>query len=227
MPLGFLDAHFAFVIRHLYALVFGAFLIEGAGIPLPSRILLIVAASLIDDMRGLGLLVATCLCGAILGDHVPFLGGRLAGTRILAVYCRVTLGSQQCVEKTVGYFVRFGAAAILLSRFSTSVRIFAAALSGCGHISYPRFVAYDLVGTVLYAVLWVTIGHVLGAPAADLLKRFRVLNLLVLLGPAALVALLGYRLWRRIRYGPAPPLTEGDVAERTRLACEPAVSGRR
>jgi membrane protein DedA with SNARE-associated domain len=222
-----LDAHLAFVSRHLYALVFGAFLIEGAGMPLPSRILLIVAASLVDDLRGLALLAATCLCGAILGDHLPFLGGRLAGTRILSVYCRVTLGSQQCVEKTIGYFVRFGAAAILLSRFSTSVRIFAAALSGCGHISYPRFVAFDFVGTALYAVLWVTIGYVLGAPAVDLLKRFRALNLLLLLGPAALLTLLGYRLWRRMRYGAAPSLTEGDVAERTRLACEPVVGGRR
>src|SRR4051812_7254209 len=117
--MGFLDAHWTFVARHLHLVVFGAFLIEGAGVPLPSRILLILAASFAEDSRTLMLLVVTCLTAAVAGDHLPFLGGRLAGTRILALYCRMTLGSQQCVEKAVAYFVRFGAAAILLSRFST------------------------------------------------------------------------------------------------------------
>ena len=199
--MSYLDEHLAFVMRHLYPIVFGAFLVEGTGVPLPSRILLILAGSLVGDARGLLLLVLTCLIGAVLGDHLPFLGGRLAGTRILSVYCRVTLGSQECVQKTVAYFVRYGPAAILLSRFSASIRIFAAALSGCGHVSYPRFLAYDLVGTAVYAVIWVAVGHYVGAPAIELLKRFRVLNLLLLAGPAALLALLAYRVWRRRRYG--------------------------
>ena len=201
----FFDAHLAFVSRHLYLLVFGAFLLEGAGIPLPSRILLILAGSLAEDARAALLLMAMCLSGAVLGDHLPFLGGRLAGTRILSLYCRLTLGSHNCIENTVAYFVRFGPAAILLSRFSASIRIFAAALSGCGHVSYPRYVTYDLLGSAFYATLWVTIGYFVGAPAIELLKRFRMLNLLLLIGPAALLVVLAYRVWRRARYGAAVP----------------------
>ncbi len=216
----FLDAHFAFVTRHLYALVFGAFLIEGLGLPLPSRLLLILAGSLAGDARGVLLLVLACLTGAVLGDHLPFLGGRIAGTRLLTLYCRVTLGSLNCVEKTVAYFVRFGPAAIMLSRFSTSIRIFAAALSGCGHVSYPRFVGYDVAGSAIYAVLWVVIGYLVGAPAIELLKRFRVLNLLLLAGPVALLALLVYRVWRRVRYGPAVASTITTLAP----LCEPEVT---
>lgn len=30
-----------------------------------------------------------------------------------------------------------------------------ATLSGCRHVSDPRFVAYDLIGSLAYAVLWV------------------------------------------------------------------------
>jgi membrane protein DedA with SNARE-associated domain len=214
------DAHFAFVTRHLYALVFGAFLIEGAGLPLPSRMLLIVAGSLVDDARGMLMLVIACLAGGVLGDHMPFIGGRVAGTRILTLYCRLTLGSRNCVEKTVAYFVRFGPAAIMLSRFSACIRIFAAALSGCGHVSYRRFVTYDVIGSAVYAVLWVVVGHFVGGPAIDLLKRFRVLNLLLLAVPAALLGLLAYRLWRRARHGAALP------AQITTLAplCAPDVS---
>ena len=201
----FLDTHLAFVSRHVYVLVFGAFLMEGAGIPLPSRMLLILAGSLADGPRGALLVMAMCLSGGVLGDHLPFLGGRLAGTRILSLYCRLTLGSQNCIENTVAYFVRFGPAAILLSRFSASIRIFAAALSGCGHVSYPRFVTYDVLGSAIYATLWVTIGYFVGAPAIELLKRYRVLNLVLLVVPLALLGVLVYRLWRRARYGAALP----------------------
>ena len=200
-----LDAHLAFVSRNLYVLVFSAFLAEGLGIPLPSRILLILAGSLADDARMAAVLAVMCLTGGVLGDHLPFLGGRLAGTRILSLYCRLTLGSNNCIENTVAYFVRFGPAAILLSRFSASIRIFAAALSGCGHVSYPRFVSYDLLGSAMYAALWVTVGYFVGAPAIDLLRRHRLLNLLLLIVPAALLGVVAYRLWRRRRYGPAGP----------------------
>jgi membrane protein DedA with SNARE-associated domain len=208
----FLDAHLAFVSRHLYVLVFGAFLVEGLGIPLPSRILLILAGSLAADRGDVLLLAVTCVSGAVLGDHLPFLGGRLAGTRILSLYCRMTLGSHNCIENTVAYFVRFGPAAIMLSRFSASIRIFAAALSGCGHVSYTRFVAYDLAGSAMYAMLWATTGYFVGAAAIELLTRYRLLNLVLLIVPLALVGVVVHRLWRRARYGAAAPVTVIDMA---------------
>jgi membrane protein DedA with SNARE-associated domain len=183
--------------------VFVGFLIEAAGVPFPSRILLLVAATLASEPRQLVGLVAASTAGALIGDHVPYLAGVLTGPRILAWYCRITLGSEQCVEKTVGYFRRFGAAAILLSRFSHSVRLFASALSGCGHITYRRFLGFDLVGTVLYTALWVTIGYLVGERTAEFLGRHERARLLLLVGPLALGALITYRLWRRSRYGPA------------------------
>jgi hypothetical protein len=36
---------------------------------------------------------------------------------MLALYCKLTLASDHCVEKTLKYFVRFGPAALLASRF--------------------------------------------------------------------------------------------------------------
>ena len=216
----FLDAHLAFVSRHLYVLVFGAFLIEGTGVPLPSRILLILAGTLAEGPQGMLLLVVTCLVGAVLGDHLPFLGGRLAGTRILSLYCRLTLGSQNCIENTVKYFVRFGPAAIMLSRFSASIRIFAAALSGCGHVTYSRFVTYDVLGSAVYAALWVVLGYFVGAPAIDLLKRYRLLSLLLLVVPLAALIVLAHRLRRRGRYGAVLPTQITTMAS----LCEPDVN---
>jgi membrane protein DedA with SNARE-associated domain len=205
--MDFVQAHLDFLLDHLLTLVFVTFLIEGAGIPFPSRIVLLVAATFTTEPRTLASLVAASAAGALIGDHVPYVAGALTGPRILAFYCRVTLGSEHCVEKTVGYFTRFGAAAILLSRFSTSVRLFAAALSGCGHIRYWRFLFYNTVGTVLYAALLVTIGRLVGESAAEVLERPGRLRLLVLVGPLALVSLVGYRLYKRRRYGVAKAAT--------------------
>jgi len=199
----FIDAHLELLVRHLLTVVFAGFLTEAAGVPFPSRILLLIAATLAVDTRQLVGLVVASTAGSLIGDHVPYLAGALTGPRILAIYCRLTLGSADCVDKTVGYFRRFGAAAVLLSRFSATVRLFASALSGCGHIPYWKFVTFDLVGTILYTVLLVTIGHFVGERAAELLGRNRGLRLLLLAWPVALGCLLAYRLWRRRRYGPA------------------------
>ena len=121
-------SHLDFLLRHLLTVVFVAFLIEGAGLPLPSRLLLLVAATLATDVQQRVWLVAASAAGSLLGDHVPYPAGSLTGPRILALYCRITLGSSDRVEKTAGYFRRFGALAVLLSRFSASVRLFASAL---------------------------------------------------------------------------------------------------
>jgi membrane protein DedA with SNARE-associated domain len=201
----FIQSHLDFLVRHMLSVVFVAFLIEASGVPFPSRIVLLVAATLADGSRQLVGLVAAATIGSLLGDHVPYLAGALTGPRILAFYCRITLGSAGCVEKTVGYFKRFGAAAILMSRFSASVRLFASALSGCGHITYGKFITFDFVGTLLYTTTWVVVGYLVGERAAEFLSRHGGARLLLLLGPVALATLIGYRLWRRRRYGPVDP----------------------
>ena len=201
--MDWVQPHLDFLLEHVLSIVFVTFLIEAAGIPFPSRIILLVAATFTTDPRLLAGMVAVSAGGALLGDHVPYLAGALTGPRILALYCRLTLGSEECVEKTVRYFTRFGPAAILLSRFSTSVRLFAAALSGCGHIAYWRFLTFDLVGTVVYSALLVIIGRVVGESAAEFLQQRGGVRVLLFVGPLAFGALLGYRLYNRSRYGAA------------------------
>ena len=199
----FIESHLEFLFGHLLTVVFVAFLVEASGLPFPSRILLLIATTVATDLRQVFALVLVASAGSLIGDHVPYLAGALTGPRILAFYCWITLGSAGCVEKTVGYFRRFGAAAVLFSRFSASVRLFASALSGCGHITYWKFLSFDVVGTLVYTTLWATVGYVVGDQAAELLGRSRAARLLLLVGPLALASLIAYRLWRRQRYGAA------------------------
>jgi membrane protein DedA with SNARE-associated domain len=166
-------------------------------------VILILTPAFLATEGDLVRLIIVATIGAVLGDHVPYIAGRLAGTRMLGLYCKVTLGSTRCIERTLEYFRRFGSAALLLSRFSTSVRIFASACAGCGHTTYGRYVALDTLGTVVYTTLCVLVGYLIGERAVVFFtsdrRRWLFLGFVVL----AAATLLGYRLWRRLRYGGA------------------------
>lgn len=197
-----LQAYLQFLADHPFAIVFCAFFIEAIGVPFPSRMILILTPAFLAP-GDLGWLVAAASLGAVLGDHVPYLAARRAGIRILGLYCRVTLASTRCVETALRHFTRFGSAALLLARFSTSVRLFAAACAGCTQITYSRYLTFDTIGTVVYASLWVLVGYFIGERAVVFFTTDRRRWLFVGLVAVAALTLLGYRLWRRTRYGGA------------------------
>ncbi len=197
--------HLDFLASHPYAVVFWSSLVEAAGVPFPSRVVLILAPAFLTSGSDVASLIVVGTIGAVLGDHVPYLAGRVAGIRVLAMYCRVTLASDRCVERTLTYFARFGAAALLFSRFSTSLRLFASACAGCARLLYLRYLVFDTVGTVVYTTLWVVVGTFIGERAVVFFTTDRRRFLFLALVALAAGTLLGYRLWRRYRYGAARP----------------------
>jgi membrane protein DedA with SNARE-associated domain len=206
-----LEPYLDFLADHPFSVVFVASLVEAAGVPFPSRVILVLTPAFLATESDLLRLIIVATIGAVLGDHVPYVAGRLTGTRLLGFYCRVTLASEACIEKTLRYFRRFGPAALLFNRFSTSVRLFASACAGCGHVTYLRYVAFDTVGTVVYTSLFVLVGWLVGERAVVFLttdrRRFLFLGLVAL----AFVTLVGYRLWRPPRYGHAQAKTVARV----------------
>ena len=189
----------AWLHAHLFVVVLVSSFVDATGLPFPGRAILVVAGGFAGAAHEVVLLIATSVLGSLLGDHVLYYAGMRGGTRLLALYCRLSLGSARCVEVTLQYFKRFGALAVLLARCSTGVRLFAAILAGTGHISYRRFVVLDLVGTIGYAALWIVLGFLFGEIVLERAGPYA--RALLLLVPTTLMAILGYRLWRRWRYG--------------------------
>ena len=192
-----------FLIPHLYLTVFIVSVIDATGLPFPGRMILVLAGAFVSTSREMALAIVAGTVGLVIGDHVLYLGGARGGASLLALYCRLTLGSDLCVENTLKYFRRFGPTAILLGRYSTGVRLFAAILSGSGHIAYHRFVLLDLAGSLIYTTLWMVLGHVFSEQVESLLGWLGRQRALLLIVPLALVAIVGYRLWRRRRHGTA------------------------
>ena len=196
-----MDRLTALVYEHAYLLVFLSSLIEATGIPFPGRIVLILAGAVMATQAEVFRVILVAFVGSLIGDHLLYGAGRMQGPRLLTLYCRITLASDRCVENTIRYFWRFGAPAVVLARFSTGVRLFAVILSGCGHITYGRFVAFDVAGTVVYCSLWAGAGFVFGDALIAIAERPGPTRAIVLIVPAGIVALLGYRWYRRWRYG--------------------------
>jgi len=209
-----------FLAGHVYLAVFVANAVDATGIPFPGRIVLILAGALLPSNPQLALAIVAGATGAVLGDHLLYLAGQRGGTRLLALYCRLTLGSERCVDDTVKHFRRFGPSAVLLGRYSTGVRLFAAILSGCGHLPYRRFLRYDIAGSLVYASLWVIVGYLLGDHVSAILAWLARRRWVILIIPAAVLGIVVYRLWRRWRYAPARPelvpdrICEIDVGSR-------------
>lgn len=194
-----LQPYLDFFAAHIFLLVFLTSLVDATGFPFPGRIMLVVAGTLAGDEREVVAMVLLGAVGAVLGDHALYLVGVLGGSRLLSLYCRLTLSSPRCIEETIAYFQRLGPPAIMLGRFSTSVRLFAAVMAGSGHVSYPRFIAYDFVGAVAYAGLWVFLGYVFGDQVRRALSHLGGPKVLLLAGPLAIFAILAFRLRRRAR----------------------------
>jgi membrane protein DedA with SNARE-associated domain len=85
-----------------------------------------------------------------------------------------------------------------------SIRLLAAALAGSGAVPYPRFLAFDLLGAVIWAGSLVGLGFLVGRQATGLLERYGS-RVDVIVGAIAIgsLAVGAYRWWQRGRHGAA------------------------
>ncbi|GHF57923.1 membrane-associated protein [Deinococcus metalli] len=148
-----------------YAGIFGMVFAESgllAGFFLPGDSLLITAGLLARqgtlNLPGLMLAVAA---GAILGDSVGYAIGRKFGP---AVFNREgsRLLRPEYVQRTQAFFDRHGSRALILARFVPVVRTVAPTMAGVGGMAYPKFLTYNVVGGLLWALGVPLLGYALG-----------------------------------------------------------------
>ncbi len=195
-----------FFSRYGYAILFFGIALENAGLPLPGEVLLFAMGFLSSSgASAFPVVIALGTAGAVVGDSLGYLLGRLGGDRLPRLYCRMTMGSTECVRKTHEYFTRRGGGlTVAFARFVVGVRAFAAPMAGATGMAYPHFLAYDALGALLWATLTATAGYFFGSRWERLLAGYRWSYGFILLG--VLLVALGYVLMksqRRRRYGPA------------------------
>ena len=125
---------------------------------LPGDSLLFAAGSIaaIGEMN-IHLMVVLLIIAAILGDAVNFMVGKFFGEKLFA-NPNSKIFKQSHLQKTQQFYAKHGGKTIILARFIPIVRTFAPFVAGMGHMSYHHFLAYNVIG----GVLWVTIFSYLG-----------------------------------------------------------------
>ncbi|MEW6421000.1 MAG: VTT domain-containing protein [Deinococcota bacterium] len=148
-----------------YAGIFGIVFAETGlliGFFLPGDTLLITAGILAQkgslSLAGVMLAVAA---GAILGDSTGYMLGRRFGP---AIFQRPDsrLFRPEYVTRTRAFFERYGGLALTLAQFVPIVRTVAPTLAGVGQMSYRRFVIFNVIGILLWAVTVPLLGYWLG-----------------------------------------------------------------
>jgi membrane-associated protein len=97
---------------------------------------------------------------AILGNTVNYAIGRAIGPP--AFSGRYRFLKVEYLRRTEEFFQRHGGLAIALSRFMPIIRTFAPFVAGVGRMPYARFQAYNILGGVAWAMLFVWGGYLFG-----------------------------------------------------------------
>ncbi len=130
---------------------------------LPGDSLLFGAGALATTTPALSLtwLVVVLIAAAVLGDTVNYWVGRRLGPWLVH-RDKPLLIREEHLQKTSRFFARYGGKTIVIARFVPIVRTFAPFVAGLGQMSYPRFMAYNVSGGVLWVVLCTAAGYLFG-----------------------------------------------------------------
>ncbi len=190
-------------------------LADQLGLPLPAVPTLVVAGAMSADGRlpG-GVVYALALSACLIGDSAWYVAGRLFGSRVMKLLCRISLTPDTCVNETQSSFERWGPKVLIVAKFIPGLAMVAPPLAGATRMTASRFLVYS----TLSAMLWVgaaMLGGVLLRPQIE-----RLLPHVAALGGAAIAAILfilacyiAYKWWQRRRFYSALNMARISVDE--------------
>ncbi|MEU4801668.1 VTT domain-containing protein [Actinosynnema sp. NPDC023587] len=120
---------------------------------------LFVANGLLDYPLWLVCLLLTAC--AMLGNVVGYWIGHRAGPALFSKP-ESKIFKKEYVEKTHGFFEKYGARAIVMARFVPIVRTFITAMAGVGRMDARKYFTYSFIGGIAWAAGLTVLGYFLG-----------------------------------------------------------------
>jgi len=197
-----LDRHLAEVIQAYgtwtYALLFTIVFMETGLVVtpfLPGDSLLFAAGSFAAlGALDVGLLFVLLVAAAVLGDNLNYAIGRTLGPKVFQ-YERSRFFNPAHLQKTHRFYERYGVKTIIIARFVPIVRTFSPFVAGVGAMSYPRFLAFDVVGGLLWVGICLFAGYFFGN--LPFVKRNFSLVILAIIAISLMPAVVEYLRHRR------------------------------
>jgi membrane-associated protein len=207
-----LDALAQLVIAHGYLVIFVAIALECAALPIPGELLLLTFGGLcagggLDPV--LGIVVAAF--AVVVGDSISYWAGRLGGRRVLS---RVRVARRWAP----------GDLTIVFGRFVIGARVMVAPLAGARHKHFGRFVAFDMIGALIWASLFVLTGYGAGANLPTL--KAHMSNVMTVIPVIVVLTVAAYLTTRLLRRIPRIPIRLGAALLALALAHSASASPR-
>ena len=164
-----LDAYLSLLIDQygvwIYAILFLVIFCETGLIVLPflpgDSLLFIAGAMCATGGMDIGLLIPLLMLASLLGDNTNYCIGRFAGARLFR-NPNSKIFRQDHLEHTQTFYQKHGGKTVTIARFMPIVRTFAPFVAGMGHMSWPRFVGFSALGSVLWVGGLVGLGYFFG-----------------------------------------------------------------
>ena len=153
----------------------------------------IAAMGSLDPVWLFGLLTIA----AIAGDTLNYSIGHYLGPKVFQLEDS-RFFKKEYLERTHQFYERHGGKTIIIARFMPIIRTFAPFVAGVGRMTYLNFIAYNVVGGILWIGLFIFGGYMFGnIPAVK--QNFT----LVIMGIILISILPGVIEFLRHRYGKA------------------------
>jgi membrane-associated protein len=152
------------------------------GFFLPGDSLLFTAGLLASQGKlNFAVILAGCFVAAVAGAQTGYLIGRRVGP---ALFRRPDsrLFKKEYVERAEAYFAEHGSRTIVLARFVPIVRTFSTVVAGVSQMEASTFLAYNVIGGLVWTAGVTTAGYFLGKTVPDIDKYLLpIIALIVLL----------------------------------------------
>lgn len=107
------------------------------------------------------LLLVVLIVAAILGDTVNYWIGHFFGQKIVN-NPKIPFINQEHIDKTEAFYKKHGGKTIILARFVPIVRTFAPFVAGVGKMHYGQFINYNIVGGIVWVLIFGLAGFFFG-----------------------------------------------------------------
>ncbi len=216
---------FNLVVSHGAWLVFAATLASRIGAPVPAAPFLVIAGGLAaaGQLSWVAVLVAA-IAASLLGDLLWFWAGRRHGHRVLKLLCRISISPDSCVRESEAFLLRWGGGSLVAAKFVPGVSVVAPPMAGALGMSLVEFIGFDLLGSAVWAALFLGIGWVFAGQIQQALDLLSTLGAMAGVALAvAVAAFVALRWWRRRSFLNALAMPRIAVHElRALIDAEPA-----
>ncbi|MEM3278289.1 MAG: DedA family protein [Thermoplasmata archaeon] len=177
--------------------VFSLMTLESMLLPIPSEVILPFAGYLVyrGSMNMILAILAGTL-GGLAGSLISYGIGYYGGRPFIIKFGRYILIREQELSVVENWFKKYGSLSVFLTRLVPIFRTFISIPAGIGEMNILKFTIYTALGSLIWSIVLVYLGFMLGNNWVVIFRFFGELDYVVYAVAIAIILYLGYRAYK-------------------------------